>query len=36
MIIVTMTLLQMEYPNQSTKIGASAIIGMVCDVIKIG
>ena len=28
---VTSTLLQMEYPNQSTNNGASAVVGIVCD-----
>ena len=28
---VTSTLLQIEYPNQSTNNGASAVVGIVCD-----
>src|SRR5699024_10747099 len=36
MMTVTTTLLQIVYPNHKTKIGASAIIGIVCDVINMG
>src|SRR6476469_2025311 len=33
---VTTTLLQMEYPNQRTKIGARAMVGTICEAIITG